>query len=128
VADNKVLHRGIGRVVFFGPRAREALTPLLVGAGPDDPVFRFRPHRPGWLEALTSHRYREFVAAACVSAGVPVWTPNQLRHNRATELMDALEDDAAVAAVLGNSPEVTRRVYAHRAGETAARRIAEATG
>jgi hypothetical protein len=42
--------------------------------------------------------------------------------------MDLYEDDTATAALLGNSPEVARRVYADRAGELAAARIAEATG
>jgi hypothetical protein len=42
--------------------------------------------------------------------------------------MERYEDDRAAAAVIGDSPEVTRQVYAARPGEAVAKRIAEATG
>ena len=77
---------------------------------------------------MTTRSYRDYILAACDSAGVPRWAPNQLRHNRATELLDRFEDDEAVAELLGHSPEVLRQVYAKNPGEGVARRIAEATG
>ncbi len=127
-AFNKMLHRDTRRVVFFGPKARAILTPFVKGAKPER-VFRLPPARKGaGPTPLTALQYRRFVHAACDRAKVPRWSPNQLRHNRATEVMDRYEDDAAVGAVLGNSAEVARQVYASRAGETVARRIAEATG
>jgi hypothetical protein len=43
-------------------------------------------------------------------------------------MMTRDESDKDVAAALGNSPEVERRVYVDDPGEEAARRIAEATG
>jgi integrase len=129
VEYNKMLHKNLKRVVFFGPQAREVLAPLLAECAPDAKVFRFPPWRKKADWTPVSHKiYRARIADACSAAGVPVWTPNQLRHNKATELMDAYESDAAVGAALGNSPEVARQVYAHRAGESVARRIAEATG
>ncbi|MBM3979716.1 MAG: site-specific integrase [Planctomycetes bacterium] len=128
LSGHKVAHKDIARVVFFGPRARALLAPLLPAAGAGL-LFMLPPYREGARAVpVTTTSYRKFVARACAAAGVPVWTPNQLRHTRATELMDAVEDDAAVAAALGNTPEVARQVYAARAGETVARRIAEATG
>jgi len=157
-AESKMLHKELRRVVYFGPKARSALAPLLAAAeerGPGAPLFALPAPRRERVTRVTAERntesvthvtrvttecnavrvtaltpsaYRVFVAAACKRAGVPAWAPNQLRHTRATEVMDLYEDDGATAAVLGNSPEVARRVYADRPGEAAARRIAEATG
>lgn len=129
VEYNKMLHKDLSRVVFFGPQARALLAPLLADCPPESPVFRFPPWRKKAVWTPVSAKiYRARIAAACGAAGVPVWTPNRLRHNKATEVMDAYESDAATAAVLGNTPEVARQVYASRAGESVARRIAEETG
>jgi integrase len=126
---NKMLHKNLSRVVFFGPQARALLAPLLADCPPDSPAFRFPPWRKkADFTPVSAKIYRARIAAACSAAGVPVWTPNRLRHNKATEVMDAYESDAATAAVLGNTPEVARQVYASRAGESVARRIAEETG
>lgn len=123
---NKMLHKDIKRVAFFGPEARAILSPLLGAAGP---VFVLPPARVNAKPCpLTPASYREYIRAACESAGVPEWTPNRLRHNRATYVMDKFEDDKAAAAALGNTPEVARQVYAKNPGEEVARRIAELTG
>jgi integrase len=128
VEFNKMLHKDVKRVVFFGPRARAVLAPL-IAERPTGPLFVLPPARKGAAPTpLTREGYQRYIAAACARAGVPPWAPNQLRHTRATELMDAYEDDKAVAAELGNTPEVARQIYADRAGESVARRIAEATG
>lgn len=127
-AFNKMLHRDTVRVVLFGPKARAILGPFLDRAAAG-PVFRLPPARKGAAPSpVTTRRYRDYVHAACASAGVPPWSPNQLRHTRATELLDRYEDDEAVAVLIGHSPEVLRRVYAKNPGEGVARRIAEATG
>lgn len=129
VEYNKMLHKDISRPIFFGPRARAELAPLLADCPPEAPVFRFPPWRKkaDWTP-ITTTIYRARIADACATEGIPKWTPNQLRHNKATEIMDQYESDEATAAVLGNSPEVARQIYAQRAGESVARRIAEATG
>ncbi len=125
---NKMLHRNTTRVVFFGPQARAILAPL-IEEHPSGPIFVLPPaHKSASPTPVTPQRYRYYVQQACESAGVTYWAPNQLRHTRATELMDTYESDQATAAALGNSPEVARQVYADRAGESVARRIAEATG
>jgi integrase len=126
---NKMLHRETRRVVFFGPAAREILAPLLAVSTPGRPVFRLPPWRSkaDW-SPISVGRYRNRIRLACLAAGIPVWTPHRLRHNRATEVMDRYEDDRAAAAVIGDSPEVTRQVYAAAPGESVAKRIAEATG
>lgn len=128
---NKNLHKGKGRVIYFGPRSRGVLAPLLkVVTKPDEFVFRFKRERKVRLgtRPLSRHEYGRLVALACKRAGVAEWTPNQLRHLRATEIMDVYESSADAAKVLGNSPEVLSRVYADDPGGAAARRIAEETG
>lgn len=133
-AANKNLHRGKPRVVFLGPRARALLAPVLAAAEPRRPLWLFPPapaghgHAAGRRTAVTRLEYGRFVARACARAGVAEWTPNQLRHRGATEVMERLEDIEAVAAALGNTPEVARQVYVERPGEAVAARIAEATG
>jgi integrase len=124
-----MLHKDIRRPIFFGPKARGELLPLLENCPAESPVFRFPPYRKGaaWAPVSTTI-YRARIRNACEAAGIDVWTPNQLRHNKATEVMDLYESDAATAAVLGNTPEVARQVYADRAGENVAKRIAEETG
>lgn len=126
---NKMLHKDTRRVVFFGPAARAILTPLLDVAFPGRPVFRLPPWRSkaDW-SPISVGRYRNRIRLACIAAGVPVWTPHRLRHNRATEVMNRYEDDRAAGEAIGDSPEVTRQVYAAAPGEAVAKRIAEATG
>jgi integrase len=129
VEFNKMLHKNLKKVIFFGPQARSVLAPLLATAEPGQPLFRLPPWRKKALwSPISTQRYRNRIRLACLAAGVPVWTPHQLRHNRATEVMERYEDDRAAAAVIGDSPEVTRQVYAARPGEAVAKRIAEATG
>lgn len=70
-------------------------------------------------ERYDSRGLQHAVARACRRAGVPHWSPNQLRHSRATEIR-AQADLGAAGAVLGHaSLEVTKR-YAEEALEKAA--------
>lgn len=57
--------------------------------------------------------YRNAVRRACVKASVPVWTPNQLRHNAATK---ARKEHGLEAAqfILGHSNADVTQVYAER--------------
>ena len=71
---------------------------------------------------------RDCIAEACAKAKVPLFRPNQVRHLRANDVHEAYEDDAALAASLGNTPEVARQVYIDRSKDKVAKRIAEAMG
>jgi integrase len=51
------------------------------------------------------------VRDACHRAGIPVWSPNRLRHSAATEIRRQFGVDAA-RAVLGHSKPVMTEVYA----------------
>ena len=126
---NKTLHKNVDREVYFGPQARGLLADLLDRTPGTELVFRYAPWRKGAAATpITTTGYRARIKAACRAAGVEAWTPNQLRHNKATELMNKYEDDRVVSAILGNSAEVARQVYADNPGAAVARRIAEAMG
>jgi len=58
------------------------------------------------------------------TSGLEVWTPNRLRHTRATELRHAYGLDAA-GAVLGHSRLETTQLYAERSQALATRVAAE---
>lgn len=128
---NKNRHRGKARVVWIGPRGRDILGPFLDAAPPGRLVFGW-PFR-GCEESerwtgITRNELARFVRKACRAAGVAPWHPNRIRHTHATEIHDRYGSDEAVAAALGNTPEVARRVYVDSPGERVARQIAETMG
>ncbi len=126
------------RVIFIGPRAQEILRPYLIAAAAG---FVFVPggldRKPGDVVRQTSslrtdsgerqpHKqsrrprdrygvdtYRKAVVRACARAGVPSWSPNQLRHLRLTELRRDFGLEAS--RVCGGHREIgVTQVYAER--------------
>jgi integrase len=69
--------------------------------------------RPGPGQCYTRHSYRVAVQRACRRAGVPVWSPRQLRHTRATHIRARYGLEAA-KAVLGHSDTKVTEIYAER--------------
>jgi integrase len=65
--------------------------------------------RPG--PAYTPNSFRGAIGRACVAAGVPAWSPNQLRHAAATRIRRELGLEAA-RAVLGHSSAQVTEIYA----------------
>lgn len=100
-STHKTRYRGKERVVFIGPRAREVVLPRLVATG------------RGVIFPTRRDNLRSAVVRACARAGVPVWTPNQLRHAFATEVRARLGLEAAQVA-LGHSEANVTQVYAER--------------
>lgn len=82
-------------------------------------------HRTDVPEAMKA-AYRRAIERACIDHGLERWSPNRLRHTRATEVRRSYGLDAA-SAVLGHSKIETTQVYAERAWELA-ERVARATG
>jgi integrase len=64
---------------------------------------------PGERYATTT--YARAIARACKAAGVPCWTPGQLRHNAATRARKEFGLEAA-AAMLGHRLVETTQIYA----------------
>jgi len=77
-------------------------------------------------DRYTTGAYASAIARAARRAGQPHWTPNQLRHSRATELRKAFGLDGA-GAILGHARLETTQIYAERNRELATR-IAAQTG
>lgn len=105
-ATHKTEYHGHERVVYLGPRAQAVLRPYLqrdIGAylfsprhaiaeraaaapthrRPDQkPTARHTTRMVGDRYDVTS--YRRAIERGCEAAGVPIWSPNRLRHNAAT--------------------------------------------
>ena len=130
-SGGKTLHLEKPREVWIGPIGRAILRPWLEKAGEEKTrqrLFQFQARRGGGKVSVRIEYYRDCLARACRIAGVPVIRPNQIRHAKATEIQRVYEDDAAVAAILGNTPEVARQVYVDSPVTAVARRIAETLG
>lgn len=154
-ATHKTEHCDRDRTIFFGPRAQAILEPWLDRPA-DSPCFspieaeqerrqkneaarktplnygnrrgtnrKSRPRKqPG--STYNTASYRRAIHRACEEAGVPQWSPNQLRHSRATDLRRQFGIEAS-RVVLGHSEVGTTEIYAERDME-AARRIMSEVG
>ena len=111
---HKTKKRGKTRMLPIGPRAQEILKPYLEQSKGEDFVFP-RPKAKTY-----QNRYASQIALACKKAGVPVWTPNQLRHRGGTEVREKFGLDAA-QVILGHSNASTTEIYAKLSFEKAAR-------
>ena len=108
---HKTSWKGKRRAIRIGPRGQELMAPHLLrhGAGA---VFRTILGTP-W----TANSYAQAVHRACKRAGVPGWSPNQLRHLAATLAEQRAGADLA-SHLLGHSDLRTTQRYMH--GEEAA--------
>ena len=132
---HKTEHLDRARCVVLGPRAMAVLRPFL-DRNPQAYCFspaeavewqrarsRKRPPKPGRVGVpvrdlvnprYTRHSYRLAVRRACRRAGVPVWTPRQLRHTRATQIRHEFGTIEAAKAVLGHTDTRVTEIYAER--------------
>lgn len=98
---HKTSGRGHVREIPLGPRAREIVQRRMNGLGPDDRVF-------GSIHVSSlSHE----VEKACRKAGIPKWTPHQLRHRAAT-IMVSKYGVGAARALLGHASLAMTSRYA----------------
>jgi integrase len=138
--SHKTEHHGKERVILIGPRGQAVLLPWL---DRDPDAYCFSPYeviaeqlaktspattakRPKPGGRYTRHSYRVAVARGCLRAGVPEWTPHQIRHTRATEIRREFDLEAA-QVVLGHSKPDTTLIYAARDIERA-REVMKRTG
>lgn len=136
--------RGRDRHIYIGPRAQRIIAPFMAGRAIDKPLFspivaeeerRERMHEarvtpegygnapgtnrksdPQWSpgESYTTNTYARAVRRACRAAGVPVWSPNRLRHNAATAIRREHGLEAAQLVLGHSSATLTDAVYAER--------------
>lgn len=127
VDRHKNEHRDDAHSYWIGPKAQQILRPLLDGCPADRPVFVYPGRGKSAPRPIDRTEYARRVKRACAAAGVKAWTPHQLRHSRATEIMRIYESNDAAAAAIGDTPGVTREVYVDPI-EAVRRRIARETG
>lgn len=102
---HKTEHHGRTREVLLGPQA-QAIVRRFLRPNLEALLFAMRNGRP-----TTPARYLEAVKRACVRAGVPRWTPNQLRHTAATRIRRDHGLDVA-QVILGHAGADVTQVYA----------------
>lgn len=137
--EHKTEHHGRQRLIFIGPRGQEILKPFLVAdrekylfapfaaekerseerrSNRETPMTPSqgartqkldRRRKPGKCYTVTS--YGRAIRNACKAGDIPVWSPNQLRHNAATELRKKY-DIETVRTILGHATGFTTEVYA----------------
>lgn len=105
-ADHKNRWRGQSRRIAIGPRAQEILKRYLFGEW----CFVSKEDNGRPCRYLVSS-YGRAIERACCRAGVPKWTPGQLRHNTATRIRAEYGLDSA-QSVLGHSCAQTTELYA----------------
>ncbi len=114
VDGHKTEHHGKRRTVFIGPVGQAILTPYLLR--PEE-EYCFRPKRhtpvPRAKRRYRVDSYRQAIKRAAKRAGVPHWSPNQLRHTAATEVRKRFGLET-VQVVLGHSKANTTELYAER--------------
>ena len=69
-----------------------------------------RRRAPG--DRYDTNSYRRAIARACRKADVPPWSPNRLRHSRATELRPYGLD--LTKTILGHAKVETTQIYAEK--------------
>lgn len=145
---HKLQAHDLPREIHLGPRAQRALRPFLAGKATDAIVFspidvdrqrreaasvarktaascgnrvgsnrRRHPKRKP-RAAYDTNSYSQAIRRGCIKAGVPVWGPNRLRHNAATEIRRRFGIEAA-RCVLGHSDATTTAIYAERDSQAA---------
>ena len=151
---HKMQHFGRNRRIYIGPKAQKVLLPWLQRPSgsycfspkeaaqanraerrrrrrtPITPSQAKRETKPRPERApgnqYTRHSYNQAITRACKRAGVPKWTPNQLRHSRGTEVR-AQHGLEASQTVLGHARADVTQLYAAR-NEELARKIVLKSG
>ena len=99
---HKTSHHGKVRTIFLGPKAQAIILPRFVKAAEGGKLFPIT--RDGLLAS---------VKRACREAGVPPFSPNQLRHTIGTEVRAQFGLEAA-QVILGHSCADITQTYAER--------------
>ncbi len=99
---HKTSHHGKSRTIFLGPKAQEIILPRFMKAAEDGKLFPIT--RDGLLSS---------VKRACREAGVPAFSPNQLRHTVGTEVRAQFGLEHA-QVTLGHSRADVTQTYAER--------------
>jgi site-specific recombinase XerC len=125
---HKNAHHGHKRVIPLNQAARKIVQRWIDCCDAED-EYLFRPIRCYTDERGTRYTHRTLAQAvrrAAKKAGVPPWSPNQIRHSVATEVRKALGLEAA-QTLLGHARAATTEIYAEP-DASAAQRAADLLG
>ncbi len=113
--SHKCAHLGRQRVVFFGPQAREVLQDWLQDITPASRIFSLHRREPTVAAGpkFDKDTYRQSIQRFCRRHGIPLWSPNQLRHLYGTHVRQRFGLEGA-QVVLGHSRADTTQIYAER--------------
>lgn len=114
-SEHKNAHRNDTRLIFLGPKAQRILRPFLAA---NQEGFLF-PANSMENRPYTKDSYCRAVKRAAKRAGVPAWTPNQLRHAAATRITNRHGIEKA-KVVLGHKKITTTQRYVDDQGHAAA--------
>jgi integrase len=106
---HKTSWKGKVRIIAIGPLAQAELQPYL-GRPADVAVFSPAGLPRCRRDFFTTDRYDTLLTRACRAAGVPHWSPNQLRHHAGDMAANAFDQHHA-QAVLGHSTPSTTSTY-----------------
>ena len=112
---HKTKSRGKTRELPIGPKAQQILKPYIERCKEEPTQFVFPRHNV----KRYLNQYGNAIESACKKAGVPKWTPNQLRHAGGAEVRDKFGLDYC-QAVLGHASAKTTEIYAKVSYEKAA--------
>ena len=100
---HKTKHRGKIRELAIGPKAQLILSRYFAQSVDNPEQFVFSRSEARYFE----RRYGQTITTACKKAGVPPWTPNQLRHAAGTEIRERFGLDHAQASLGHSSARIT---------------------
>jgi len=125
---NKMAHKKIVRVVYFGDKGQAILQPWLEAARQEGPDAYLFPSLCKRQESDRADGYRLAIALACRKAGVKRWSPGRLRHTRSMET-EGVYGLAGSSAELGHtSSNMTKKHYTHALRDELQRKIARESG
>ena len=113
-SSHKTEHHEIDRRIFVGPRGQEVVSRFPVI---DESRFVFAADTEGF-RCYTKDSYNRAITRGSKKAGVDPWSPNQLRHNSATDLRAKVGIEAT-RTVLGHKSAGTTEIYAEQDFEAA---------
>ena len=97
----------------YGPRASSSLAPRGPKSRLDPSTGKKEAARPKPGRPYLVRSYQHAVARACLRAGIPPWSPLQLRHTAATTIRVKFGLEAA-QVILGHARADVTQVYAER--------------
>jgi integrase len=112
---HKTAHRGKIRELAIGPKAQQILLKYFEQMTEAKQFVFPRPKIKN-----INQWYGAAIADACKKAGIPRWSPNQLRHAAGTEIRDKFGLDYAQAA-LGHAHAQITQIYAKATFDKAAK-------